>query len=85
MIVYQADWICPATSPPIRNGSLVVEGNRIALVSADDLPEGAERSSIRDAPLCPGFVNTHAHLELTLFRGLLDNLSFPDWIAGWCA
>ena len=30
MIAYQADWICTATAPPIRNGFLVVEGNRIA-------------------------------------------------------
>ena len=33
MIVYEADWVCPATSPPIRNGSLAVEGNRIVVTS----------------------------------------------------
>jgi cytosine/adenosine deaminase-related metal-dependent hydrolase len=80
MIAYQADWICPATAPPIRNGFLVVEGNRIAACGPDHAPPGVDRVTFPGCAIVPGFVNTHAHLELTLFRGLLDNLSFPDWI-----
>jgi cytosine/adenosine deaminase-related metal-dependent hydrolase len=81
MIMYQADWVCPATSPPIRNGSLAAEGDRIAFVGAEDLPQAVETIVYPGCAIIPGFVNTHAHLELTLFHGLLDNLSFPDWIA----
>jgi 5-methylthioadenosine/S-adenosylhomocysteine deaminase len=80
MIAYQADWICPATSPPIKNAFLVVDGKRITAVGTEQIPPGTERVAFPGCAILPGFVNAHAHLELTLFRGLLDNLSFPDWI-----
>ena len=58
-----------------------MEGTRIALVGPNVLPQGAETIVYPGCAIIPGFVNTHAHLELTLFHGLLDNLSFADWIA----
>ncbi len=30
--------------------------------------------------LLPGFVNTHTHLSMTLFRGLADDLSLDSWL-----
>ena len=30
--------------------------------------------------LLPGFVNTHTHLSMTLFRGLADDLSLDTWL-----
>ena len=30
--------------------------------------------------VCPGFVNTHTHLSMSLFRGLADNLSLKVWL-----
>ncbi len=30
--------------------------------------------------VCPGFVNTHTHLPMSLFRGLADNLSLKVWL-----
>ena len=34
MTIYEADWICPVSSPPIPNGSLAVENGRIAQAAA---------------------------------------------------
>jgi aminodeoxyfutalosine deaminase len=81
MIVYQADWVCPVSSAPIRNGTLAVENGRIVQVLSDPIPDGVERVVYPGCAILPGFVNAHAHLELTLFQGLLDDLSFPNWIA----
>jgi cytosine/adenosine deaminase-related metal-dependent hydrolase len=78
MRIYSADWICPASSAPIRGGRLVVEGGRVQAI----LP--ATSPSDVDFPGCviiPGFVNAHSHIELTILRGYLDRLLFTDWIS----
>jgi cytosine/adenosine deaminase-related metal-dependent hydrolase len=81
MTVYEADWICPATCPPLRDGAIAVEQGLIRRVGPSaDIP-GTDRVRYPGCAIIPGFVNTHAHLELTLFQGLLENLAFGDWIA----
>jgi 5-methylthioadenosine/S-adenosylhomocysteine deaminase len=80
MTVYEADWICPATSEPIHDGAIAVEGGRIARIgTAKDVP-GAHRVQYAGCAIIPGFVNSHAHLELTILRGLLENIPFLQWI-----
>ena len=81
MIVYQADWVCPASSPPIENGCLTVDGSRIEFVGPDDFAPNVERKRYPGCAIIPGFVNAHTHLELTLFHGLLENLPFSEWIS----
>jgi 5-methylthioadenosine/S-adenosylhomocysteine deaminase len=82
---YSADWVFPITSPPIPHGALLVDAHgRIADVGADahvPRPDGVERVDLGACALLPGLVNVHAHPELTVFRGLLEDLAFPDWIA----
>jgi 5-methylthioadenosine/S-adenosylhomocysteine deaminase len=80
MIACQADWICPAASPPVRQGVVIVKDGCIASIEAKP-PQGIECVKYPGCAIVPGFVNAHTHLELTLFRGLLSKLSFPDWIA----
>ncbi len=81
MTVHEADWLCPATSAPIRNGAIAVEQGRIAQIGPGAEVPGHDRVRYPGCAIIPGFVNTHAHLELTIFHGLLENLAFGDWIA----
>lgn len=81
MTRYHAAWICPVSSAPIRNGTLVEEGGRIAYVGPHDgAPPAGDDVDLGDAILIPGLVNTHCHLELTAMRGFLDGLEFREWI-----
>ena len=80
MTFYEADWICPATSEPIRDGAIAVDGGRIAAVGPAKKIAGNERVHYAGCAIIPGFVNAHAHLELTILRGLLENIPFLEWI-----
>src|SRR5919199_265569 len=81
MIRYHATWVLPITRPPIRDGTVAEIGGRIAYVGErSGAPPGVDRE-LGDAILLPGLVNAHTHLELTAFRGLLEDIPFGDWIA----
>lgn len=84
--IYQADWLLPITSEPIARGAIAVHGERLIFVGRQqDLRlqpalADAEVVDFGRAALLPGFVNTHAHLELTVMRGFLEDLPFRQWI-----
>ena len=74
---YTARWVLPVSAPPIENGAVVVEGQRIAGVGpqaeiVERFPE-SKVESFGDAIILPGLINTHTHLELTALRGYLEN------------
>jgi cytosine/adenosine deaminase-related metal-dependent hydrolase len=83
-VVYRAEWVLPVASPPFRKGAVLVGGDgRIAAVghaAVVDPPPGAGVVDLGEAALLPGLVNVHAHLELSMYRGALEDLPFRDWI-----
>lgn len=69
---------------PLREGGVLVEGDRVAAVgSAAALRGDAVRERRWDGVLMPGLVNAHAHLEYgPPFADLASSgLPFPRWIA----
>lgn len=78
MTVYQADWLCPASSDPLAGGAIAVENGRIVDVGL--LPPAADTVRFPGCAIIPGFVNAHAHLELTILRGFLEDVDFFKWI-----
>lgn len=78
---WHARWVVPVTTPPIENGCVITEGNRIIWVGERTHAPSAERDEeLGDAFLTPGLVNAHTHLDLTAMRGLLDGLPFFQWV-----
>ncbi len=79
---YQADWVLTLDGPPIRNGWIRVEVDRIAaLGSPAEFPEDAEVRRFPNCVLLPGLINAHCHLELSALRGRLPRgLPFPAWV-----
>ena len=75
MLVHAAEWVLPVSAPPIRDGALAVEGSKIAWVGPRrDLPSRFLQAPLRVHPrsvILPGWVNAHAHLNLTAALGLV--------------
>src|SRR4051812_43535497 len=80
MTIYEADWVCPVSTPPIRNGSVAVEGGTIVGVLHENERREVKRLRFPGCAIIPGFVNAHAHLELTVLRGFLEDMPFDSWI-----
>lgn len=82
--LYRAEWVLPVAAPPLRRGAVLVDGDgRIAAVGPEhsiEPPHGCRVEELGDAILLPGLINVHAHPELAMFRGALEDLAFRDWI-----
>ncbi|MGH7481474.1 MAG: amidohydrolase family protein [Longimicrobiales bacterium] len=81
--VYRAAWVLPVAAPPIRDGAVRVgPDGRISAVgpAVDVAGRDVPRVELGDAALLPGLINAHAHPELTLLRGRLEDLPFHVWI-----
>lgn len=60
---------------------VLIEGNRIArIASGIATPAGAEVLDGTDKAIIPGFINTHTHASMTLFRGYGDDLPLMTWL-----
>jgi cytosine/adenosine deaminase-related metal-dependent hydrolase len=80
VLLLRARYVVPVTDPPIEDGVVGVDGDRIGFVGpASDVPDGPVRD-LGDVILLPGLVNAHTHLELTAMRGFLEDLDFRRWI-----
>ena len=60
---------------------VLIECNRIArIASGISAPAGAEVLDGTDKAIIPGFINTHTHASMTLFRGYGDDLPLMTWL-----
>lgn len=80
-----ADWVLPIVAPPIADGAVLLDdAGRILMVGRDaDVPSPETARAERLAPgvvLLPGLINSHTHLELTGFAGMVSEPSFDRWI-----
>jgi 5-methylthioadenosine/S-adenosylhomocysteine deaminase len=70
--------------PNIDDGAVAVDKGAIVAVgtSADLAKRYAGRETIRanGMAVLPGFVNTHTHVPMTLFRGIADDRELMDWL-----
>lgn len=65
-----ANYIFPISQEPIKNGILVVENDGTILEvldQFDDIPK--DKIEHFEGILCPGFINSHCHLELSHLKG----------------
>ena len=78
MTTFSADWILPIAGPPIREGVVTIEGDRI--VGVGDRTTAAA-VSLGNVAILPALVNAHTHLELSyLHERVAPSTSFNEWV-----
>ncbi len=65
-----------------KNQMILVDGCKIHSVGPQpkSLPKAKEIIRLKNHLVCPGLINTHTHLPMTLFRGIGDHLTLKDWL-----
>src|SRR5262245_39994650 len=61
----------------IDKGSIVAVGTSSKITAAY---KGKETIDARGMAVLPGFVNTHTHVPMVLFRGIADDRDLMDWL-----
>ncbi len=83
-VALRARYVFPVDRPPIADGVVVIEGDRIAGVGRPSpaVTRGAEVIDLESAAILPGLVNAHTHLEFSGLRQPLGRpgMALPDWI-----
>jgi aminodeoxyfutalosine deaminase len=85
LIRYRASWILPIGGPPVRDGWVAIDRDRIAAYGPvgrrPAAADGAREVDLGDVVVMPGLVNAHTHLELSYLRGRVSSgSSFTGWI-----
>lgn len=80
----RAAWLAPMDRPPIRDGALLIGGDRILGVgAAAKLRRASPAAAVRDfgdAVILPGLINAHVHLELSHLSPPHPPPRFIDWL-----
>jgi cytosine/adenosine deaminase-related metal-dependent hydrolase len=86
MLACRARYIFPIDSPPIRDGLVAIDHDRIIAVGPADSPALSDfipgARDLGDVALLPGLINPHTHLEFSDLTEPLGTpgMAFPDWI-----
>ena len=65
-----ADYVFPVSSPPIKEGVVEMDLNG-KILEVRERGAGEENLEIFSGVICPGFINTHCHLELSYLKGVI--------------
>ncbi|MCW3085298.1 MAG: hypothetical protein JWP12_2664 [Bacteroidetes bacterium] len=64
-----ASYIFPVASSPVKNGVISIDDDGTIVSIAAPTNEKDAAVEFYEGIICPGFINTHCHLELSHFRG----------------
>ncbi|MDG1146593.1 MAG: hypothetical protein P8N54_08875, partial [Flavobacteriales bacterium] len=82
MRIIQASFIVPLNGEIVENGYLFIEQDGTLIHVTDQAPITSDfEVEVYEGILCPGFVNTHCHLELSHMKGLIPEATgLPEFV-----
>ncbi len=63
----------------IIKGNILIEDNIIKYIG-NDIPEHDKEINAKNKIVMPGFINTHTHIAMTGFKGILDDIVLNDFL-----
>src|ERR1700742_2239925 len=81
---FKADYVFPVCGDPVKNGIVTVDdaGRVISVTNQNNAPNNSPVETLSGI-ICPGFVNTHCHLELSHLSGKIEQRKgLVDFIKG---
>src|SRR5438876_3416191 len=83
-IVIAHGTVLTMAGPNIEDGAVAIDkGNIVAVGTSTKIAaayHGKETINARGMAVLPGFVNTHTHVPMVLFRGIADDRDLMDWL-----
>ncbi|QJD96720.1 amidohydrolase family protein [Mucilaginibacter robiniae] len=77
---FRADYVFPISADPIKNGIITVDDYG-KIISVDSYAKPGVQVEQLNGVLCPGFINTHCHLELShLHNKIQQQTGLVDFI-----
>jgi len=81
-----AKWVitCEENNRVLENHSLAIKDKKILAIlptpDAQQKYQADREENYTSHAVMPGFINSHTHLSMNLFRGLADDLELMDWL-----
>lgn len=66
-----ADYIYPISSEPIKNGVITIDDEGMILNIESEIKNTTEKIEYYKGIICPGFINTHCHIELSHMKSVI--------------
>jgi cytosine/adenosine deaminase-related metal-dependent hydrolase len=85
MKIFRADYVFPIYADPIKDGVVTVDDLGKIISVSDQIPPDANPASVErlKGVICPGFINTHCHVELSHLHGKIpESGGLVDFIKG---
>lgn len=83
-IIVTGGTVITMAGPNIDDGAVAIDkGGIVAVGKSAEIAKrfaGTDTIHARGSAILPGFVNTHTHVPMTLFRGIADDRDLMDWL-----
>ncbi len=82
LTVFRDAWIVTQNAArEVVRGDVAVEGEKIVQAGGKYNGTGDEEIDCSGDIIIPGLVNTHTHIAMSVMKGVVDDLSFDDFLA----
>ena len=79
-IVIKNGTVLTMAGPNIAHGGVAIDKGRIVAVGDVSGYSGKTTIDATGNAVLPGFINTHTHVPMVLFRGIADDRELMDWL-----